>query len=161
MIAEDRPLGTPIVLALIAATHLANGPSAFLIGEPMYMTPLAVSLLLGIGYAGAAWLSRSRRMFAPAVGLVVGEDLAALAAGLAFGYPWAEHLRPAPIIIIALQLVLSFTEIERRQSAGLPLRPAILLAWFVVAYSVAFAVYTFAKPTGLWEVAGLRGVLGR
>jgi hypothetical protein len=150
---ERRPRATSIILCLLAVAHFASGPITQLGGRSIAPAPLAFSLLVGIGYLSAAWLSRRRGAFGSAIGLVVGENLAVLGAGLAIGYQWAVHLRPAAVVIIGLQLVLAFVEIARRQEAGLRLRPATLLAWFLVTYSLGYTIFAFAKPTGLWRLA--------
>ena len=144
-------LGTTIVLSLIAGTHLAYGSYVVLWLETQSQVSLASSVLLAAGYTIAAWLARHDRSFGYAFGLIVAEDLVLLAAGLLRGYTWAERLLLGMFLVVALQLVLAFVEIERRQSAGQRLRPATLLAWFVVAYSLAFAAYALVKPEGIFS----------
>lgn len=155
---SSRPIATPIILLLISAGHLAYAPIAHLRGFPSLTPALAVSTLLGAGYATTAWLARRERGFAPAVKLIMIEDLGILAAGLLLGYPWAEYLRPASIAIIALQLALAFAEIMRRQEADRPIVPATRLAWFVLAYAAALATYSLLKPAGLWKLASIAGL---
>lgn len=147
-----RPLGTPIILILISASHLSYVLVADLRAMPILPPAFATSVLLGGGYAIGAWLMRRDRGFELAVNLIVGEDLGFLAAGLLLGYPWAEYLRPSTIVIIALQLAVAFAEIWRRQEAERPIVPAARLAWFVVAYALAFALYAALKPKGLWSL---------
>ena len=152
-----RPLGTPILLILISASHLSYALVADLRAMPILLPAIAISVLLGAGYAVGAWLIRRGRGFGLAVDLIVGEDLGFLAAGLLLGYPWAEYLRPSTIVIIALQLAVAFAEIWRRQEADRPILPATRLAWFVVAYALAFALYVILKPKGLWSLGGSIG----
>ena len=78
-------------------------------------------------------------------------DVGVLAAGLLLGYPWAEYLRPGTLAIVTLQLAFAFAEIVRRQEASIPIVPASRLAWFVLAYTIAFAAYVFLEPSGLWQ----------
>jgi hypothetical protein len=155
--AETRPSAAPLILVLIAAAHLAYVPWVVLRGMPMLPPAFAISMLLGVGYAAAAWLRRRGRGFPFTVNLIVGEDLGILAAGLILGYPWAEYLRPGTVVIIALQLALAFAEIWRRQEARQPIVPGTRLAWFVIAYALAFAGYAILKPEGLWNLGGLAG----
>jgi hypothetical protein len=155
---SPRPIATPIILLLIAAGHIAYAPIANLRGFPIVTAALVVSTLLGAGYSVSAWSARRERGFAPAVKLILAEDLGFLGAGLLLGYPWAEHLRPASIGIIALQLALAFAEILRRQEADRPIVPASRLAWFVLAYAAALAAYSLLKPEGLWKLASLAGL---
>jgi hypothetical protein len=152
-----RPVASPIVLVLISACHLGYAAIADLRGMRMFLPALAISLLFGGGYAIAAWYSRRERGYRAVVSLIVGEDLGILAAGLLLGYPWAEYLRPGTVAIIASQLTLAFAEIVRRQEAGRPIAPATRLAWFVVAYALAFAAYALLKPPGLWSADGTAG----
>jgi hypothetical protein len=154
---ETRPSAAPLILVLIAAAHLAYVLLVDLRGMPVLPPALAISMLLGTGYAAAAWLRRQGRGFELTVNLIVGEDLGILAAGFILGYPWAEYLRPGAVAIIALQLALAFAEIWRRQEAKLPIVPGTRLAWFVIAYALAFAVYAILKPQGLWNLGGLAG----
>jgi hypothetical protein len=141
----------PIILTLIAATHFAYGPLIEFRDLPMLVPALVVSLLLGLGYAHTAWRARRGEGFRQAVNLVVGEDVGVLAAGLLLGYPWSEYIRPGTLIIITAQLALAFAEIVRRQEAGLRIVPASRLAWFVLAYTLAYSVYAFLKPSGIWQ----------
>lgn len=149
---RPRPLASPLILLLISATHLAYGPLIELRDMPMLLPALIVSLLLGSGYAYTAWLARRGGGFRQAVNLIVGEDVGVLVAGLLLGYPWAEYLRPGTLIIITLQLALAFAEIVRRQEASTPIVPASRLAWFVLAYALAFSAYVFLKPSGIWQL---------
>jgi hypothetical protein len=155
---SSRPVATPIILLLISAGHMAYAPIADFRGFPTIIPALAASTLLGAGYAITAWLARRERGFAPAVKLILVEDLGILAVGLLFGYPWTEYLRPASIAIIALQLALAFAEIVRRQEADRPIVPATRLAWFVLAYAVALSAYSLARPTGLWQLTSIAGL---
>ena len=150
---RPRPLASPLILLFIAATHLAYGALIELRDMPMLLPALIVSLLLGAGYAYTAWRARRGEGFRQAVNLIVGEDVGVLAAGLLLGYPWGEYLRPGTLIVIALQLALAFAEIVRRQEAGTPIVPAARLAWFVLAYALAFSLYVFLKPSGIWQPA--------
>jgi hypothetical protein len=150
-----RPLASPLILLFIAATHFAYGALIELRDMPMLLPALIVSLLLGSGYAYTAWRARRGEGFRQAINLIVGEDVGVLAAGLLLGYPWAEYLRPGTLIIITLQLALAFAEIVRRQEADTPIVPAARLAYFVLAYALAFALYVFLKPSGIWQPAGL------
>jgi hypothetical protein len=152
---QPRPVATPLILLFIAATHFAYGPLIELRDMPMLVPALIVSLLLGTGYAYTAWRARRAAGFRQAVNLIVGEDIGVLAAGLLLGYPWADYLRPGTLIIITLQLALAFAEIVRRQEANTPIVPAARLAWFVLAYALAFAVYVFFKPSGIWQPAAM------
>ncbi|UCC49822.1 MAG: hypothetical protein JSV41_06600 [Gemmatimonadota bacterium] len=152
-----RPLSTPIILVLISAAHLSYVLLADLRTMPILLPAVAISVLLGGGYAVSAWLMRRDRGFELTVNLIVGEDLGFLAAGLLLGYPWADYLRPGTIIVIALQLAVAFAEIWRRQEAGRPIVSAARLAWFVIAYALAFALYATLKPKGLWSLAGSLG----
>jgi len=157
-ITSSRPVATPIVLLLISASHLAYVPIASWRGFPIDTRVFLASMLLGSGYAVVAWLARRERGFAPAVKLILAEDLGILAMGFLLGYPWAEYLRPASIVIVALQLALAFAEIVRRQEADRPIVPATRLAWFVLAYAVALALYSLLKPTGLWRAGSIAGL---
>jgi hypothetical protein len=150
---RSRPLASPLILILISATHFAYGPLIEWRDMPMLLPALIVSLLLGMGYAYTAWRARRGEGFRQAVNLIVGEDVGVLATGLLLGYPWSEYLRPGTIIIVTLQLALAFAEIVRRQEASTPIVPASRLAWFVLAYALAFSVYAFLKPSGIWQVA--------
>jgi len=154
---SSRPLATPVILLLIAASHLAYVPIAELRGTPILPPALAISTLLGGGYVVVAWMARRDGGFAPAVNLIVGENLGMLAAGILLGYPWADYLRPSTVAIITLQLALAFAEIMRRQEAGRPIVPATRLAWFVLACALALAVYALLKPKGLWVPAATFG----
>jgi hypothetical protein len=148
-----RPVATPIILFLIAASHLAYLPLTQLRSFPFLAAAFGLSILLGCAYAVTAWLARKERGYRPAVSLIVAEDLGVLTSGLVLGYPWAEFLRPGTVVIVALQLALAFAEIVRRQEAGRPIVPASRLAWFVVAYTALYAGYTLLKPGGLWSPA--------
>jgi len=149
----SHSLATPVILLLIAACHLAYVPIAELRGMPILPPALTISTLLGGGYVIVAWMARRDCGFAPAVNVIVGENLGILAAGFLLGYPWADYLRPATVGIIALQLALAFAEIVRRQEADRPIVPATRLAWFVLACAVALVVYALLKPKGLWVPA--------
>jgi len=155
---SSRPVATPIILLLISAGHAAYAPIADLRGFPVITQALAVSILLGAGYATAAWLARRERGFAPAVKLILVEDLGILGAGLLLGYPWVEYLRPASIAILALQLALAFAEIVRRQETDRAIVPASRLAWFVLAYAAALAAYSLLKPEALWKLSSIAGL---
>ena len=72
--------------------------------------------------------------------------------GRPLGHPWGEYLRPGTLLILVLQFALVFPEIWRRQESGRPIVPPARLAWFVLAYAVAFAAYIAFKPQGLWDV---------
>lgn len=124
---------------------------------PILLPAVGLSVLLGSGYATSAWLMRRDRGFKFTVNLIVGEDLGFLAAGLLMGYPWADYLRPGTIAIIVLQLALAFAEIWHLQEADRPIVPAARLAWFVVVYALAFALYATLKPKGLWSLGGSLG----
>lgn len=150
-----RPLATPIILVLIAATHLAYGPLIELRDMPMLTPALVVSLLLGLAYTHTAWRARRGEGYRQAVNLVVGEDVGVLAAGLLLGYPWSEYFRPGTLIIITAQLAFAFAEIVRRQEAGMRIAPASRLAWFVLAYALAYSAYVFFKPPGIWQPGAL------
>lgn len=152
---QSRPLASPLILLFIAATHLAYGPLIELRDMPMLLPALIVSLLLGFGYAYTAWRARRGAGFRQAVNLILGEDVGVLAVGLLLGYPWAEYFRPGTLLIIPLQLALAFAEIVRRQEAHTPIVPAARLAWFVLAYALAFSVYLFLKPSGIWQTAAM------
>lgn len=148
---SSRNFASPIILLMISVTHLAYGPLIDLRAMPEFIPALVLSVLLGLAYTWSAWLTRRGRGYRTAVNLIVGEDLGVLVVGLLFGYPWAEYLRPGTIIIIPLQLGLAFAEIVRRQDSGQPIVAGSRLAWFVLAYALAFAIYTFAKPAGLLQ----------
>jgi len=150
-----RPLATPIILVLMAATHLAYGPLIELRNMPMLAPALLVSLLLGLAYAHTAWRARRGDGFRQAVNLIVGEDVGVLAVGLLLGYPWSEYFRPGTLIIITAQLALAFAEIVRRQEAGIRIVPASRLAWFVLAYALVYSAYIFLKPAGIWHPEAL------
>ncbi|MGD8866338.1 MAG: hypothetical protein PVI01_01885 [Gemmatimonadales bacterium] len=145
----SRPLATPIILVIIAATHFAYGPLIELRDMPMLLPALVVSLLLGLAYAHAAWRARGGVGFREAVNLIVGEDVGVLAAGLLLGYPWSEYFRPGTVIIITAQIAFAFAEIVSRQEAGVRIVPASRLAWFVLAYALAYSAYIFLKPAGI------------
>lgn len=146
---QTKPLASPIALLLIAATHLAYTPIAGLRDLPWLPTAFALSGVLGLGYAAAAWLSRRGRGFRLVIDMFVGEDLGVLCAGLLLGHPWADYLRPGSAVILALQLGYAFAEILRRQERGERIVPATRLAWFVIANALAFALYYLAAPSGL------------
>jgi hypothetical protein len=146
------PLASPIILTLLSAAHLAYLPLAELRGISVLLPALGAALLLGAGYAIVAWLARRGRGFRPAVYLIVGEDLGFLSAGLLIGYRWAQYLRPGTVVIMALQLALAFAEIVRRQEASRPIVPATRLAWFVLAYALAYSVWAILKPAGFWSL---------
>ncbi len=148
----SRPVAVPAFLCLIAATHLSHGWIAELRGMPVLPPALALALLLGLAYAGAAWLARRERGFRYVINLVVGEDLGFLAAGLMLGYPWAEILRPGTLAIVAFQFALVFPEIWRRQERGRSIIGPARLAWFVLAYALAFGLYALVKPHGFWDI---------
>ncbi len=150
--AGSRPLASPIILLLIAATHLAYGLIIDFREMPVFLPGFALALLLGVGYTIVAWLARRERGYRAAVNLIVGEDLGALAAGLLLGYPWADYLRPGGVVLLGLQLALAFAEIVRRQEQGRPIVPATRLAWFVIAYALAFAAYHGLRPPGVWSL---------
>ena len=152
-----RPLVAPLILALISATHLAYALLVNLRGMPLLLPALCLALLLGAAYAAAAWLFRQGRGFSHVVSLIVGEDLGVLSAGLLLGYPWADYLRPGTVAIIGLQLALGFAEIWRRQEASRPIAPATRLTWFVLAYTLAFALYVGLKPRGIWSLGAFPG----
>jgi hypothetical protein len=148
----DRgPLATPVILVLISAVHLAYWPVADLRHLPFLGPAFALSLLLGGAYAIVAAMARRGYGYAATFNLIIGEDLGVLAAGLLMGYPWADYLRPGTAAIIALQLAVAFAEIVRRQESGRPIVAAARLAWFLVAYALAFTAYTYLKPEGLWR----------
>ena len=148
--AEARPFSTPLFLVLISATHLAYVPLAELRGLPVVLPAVALSVLLGGAYAVVAWLARRGRGFEAAINLIVGENLGVLTAGLVLGYPWSEYLRPGTIGVIVFQLALCFAEIWRRQESGRPIVAPARLAWFIIAYALALAVYAALKPQGIW-----------
>jgi hypothetical protein len=150
-----RPLASPIILLLISAMHLAYGPLIELRGMPVLLPAMIASLLLGVAYAYVAWQARRERGYRQTVNLIAGEDVGVLSAGFLLGHPWAEYLLPGAFAVIALQLALAFAEIVRRQEANKPIVPATRLAWFVLAYAVAFAAYAWFKPDGIWHVAGM------
>lgn len=147
-----RPLGVPIILTLIAAVHFAYAWTAELRGMPVLFSALALSALLGVAYAILAFRARREYGFAPVINLVVGEDLGFLAVGLILGYPWAEHMRPGTVFIVALQFAVVFPEIWRRQESGRPIVGPARLAWFILAYALAFGVYALVKPAGIWDI---------
>ncbi len=149
--AGSGPLAATIILLLMSVTHLAYVPLAELQAMPVLPPALALSVALGAGYALAARRARRDRGLAVAVNLIVGEDLGVLAAGLILGHPWGAHLRPGTVLLLGLQLALAFAEIWRRQEARRPIVPAVRLAWFVVAYALAFAAYAALQPQGLWD----------
>jgi hypothetical protein len=149
---DRRPLGVPMILALIAAAHFAYAWTAELRGMPVLPPALALSAVLGVAYAVLAFRARREQSFAPVINLVVGEDLGFLVAGLILGYPWAEYLRPGTVIIVALQFALVFPEIWRRQEAGRPIVAPARLAWFILAYALAFGIYALVKPSGIWDI---------
>lgn len=148
---RSRQIASPIILLMISAAHLAYGPLIDLRAMPMLVPALVVSASLGLAYAYSAWRARRGRGYRTAVNLIVGEDIGVLAVGVLLGYPWAEYFRPATLIIIPLQLALAFAEIVRRQDSGQPIVAGSRLAWFVVAYALAFAIYALAKPAGLLQ----------
>jgi hypothetical protein len=152
---QHSPVALPLILLLISVTHLAYGPLIELRDMPMLLPALIVSLLLGLAYAHTAWRARRGEGFRQAVNLIVGENVGVLSAGLLLGYPWAEYLRPGTLAILILQLALAFAEIVRRQEASRPIVPASRLAWFVLAYALAFSVYLFLKPSGIWQPAAM------
>ena len=139
-------------MTLIAATHMAYVWTAELRGMRVLPPALALSVLLGAAYAVLALQARRGRGFNATISLIVGEDLGILAAGLILGYPWAEYLRPGTVVIVALQFALVFPEIWRRQEAGRPIVAPARLAWFVLAYALAFAIYALVKPHGIWDI---------
>ncbi len=148
-VVADRPLATPIILALIAACHLLYPVIAELRQLPSLTPALLLSLALGGAYAFASRRARLGGGYKLAVSLIVGEDLGVLAIGLVLGYPWGDYLRPAAPALLALQLALAFSEIVVRQEARRPIVPATRLGWFVIAYSLAFAAYALFKPGGV------------
>ncbi len=150
--ATARPWATPITLALIAASHLLYPVIVDLRDLPSLAPALVMSLALGGAYAYASWRARIDSGYALAVTLIVSENLVVLGAGLLFGYPWADYLRPSTPAILALQLALAFAEIVVRQEARRPIVPATRLAWFVIAYALAFAAYSQFKPGGVWPL---------
>ncbi len=150
--AAPRRLATPIILALIAATHLLYPVIVDLRDLPSLAPALVMSLALGGAYAYASWRDKVVGAYKLAVSLIVAEDLGVLAAGLALGYPWGDHLRPATPVLLALQLALAFSEIVARQEARRPIVAATRLGWFVIAYALAFAGYTLLKPGGVWAL---------
>ena len=150
--ATHAPLGVPIFLTLIAAVHLGYPLIGELRGMPVIPAALALSLLLGAAYAVLAFRTRRERGFTAVINLIVGEDLGFLAAGLVLGYPWAEALRPGTVAIVALQFALVFPEIWRRQEAGRPIVAPARLAWFILAYALAFGAYALVKPQGIWDI---------
>lgn len=152
--AAPRRLATPIILALIAATHLLYPVFVDLRQIPSLLPGLPLSFALGGAYIYASWRARLGGGYKLAVTLIVGEDLGVLAAGLALGYPWGDYLRPATPALIALQLALVFSEIVTRQEARRPIVVATRLGWFVIVYALAFAVYVWLKPGGVWPVGG-------
>lgn len=150
--AAPRRLATPIILALIAASHLLYPVIVDLRQLPSPVAALLLSLALAGAYAYASWRARLGGAYKLAVTLIVGEDLGVLGAGLVLGYPWADYLRPSTPVILALQLALAFAEIVVRQEARRPIVPATRLAWFVIAYALAFAAYAWFKPGGVWAL---------
>jgi hypothetical protein len=147
-----RPTAGPIILALLATVHLAYIWIAELRGMPLLPPAFVLSLFLGATYAVLAVRARSERGFSAVINVIVGENLGFLAAGLILGYPWAEYLRPGTAIIVALQFALVFPEIWRRQEAGRPIVAPARLAWFILAYALAFATYALVKPGGIWDI---------
>jgi hypothetical protein len=147
-----RPVAGPIILALLATVHLGYMWTAELRGMPLLPPAFVLSLLLGATYVVLAVRARSDRGFTAVINVVVGENLGFLAAGLALGYPWAEYLRPGTVIIVGLQFALVFPEIWRRQEAGRPIVAPARLAWFILAYALAFATYALVKPGGIWDI---------
>ncbi len=148
----SRPLGVPIILALIAAVHLGYGWIAELRGMPFIPPALALSVFLGMAYTTLAYRTRHELGFTAVINLIIGEDLGFLAAGLLLGYPWAEYLRPGTAVIVALQFALVFPEIWRRQEAGRPIVAPARLAWFILAYAMAFGLYALVKPQGIGDI---------
>ncbi|NIR42807.1 MAG: hypothetical protein GWN99_02935 [Gemmatimonadetes bacterium] len=148
----SRPVAVPAFLCLIAATHFSHAWIAELRGMPVLPPAVALGFLLGLAYAWVAWLGRRGRGFRHAINLVVGEDLGFLAAGLVMGYPWAEILRPGTAAIVAFQFALVFPEIWRRQERGQPIVAPARLAWFILAYALAFGIYALVKPRGFWNI---------
>jgi hypothetical protein len=147
-----RSLAVTFILLALAITHLAYVPLAQLREMPMLPPALVLSVCLGGGYAYAAWLARKGSGFKVAINLVIGENLGVLVAGLILGHPWGEHLRPGTIPLLGLQFALTFPEIWRRQEAGVPIVAPARLAWFVIAYALAFSAYVAFKPEGVWDV---------
>jgi hypothetical protein len=145
----NRPLASPIILILLSVAHLAYFPLTELRGIAILPPVFGVALSLGAGYAILAWLAWSERGFPLVVSLIIGEDLGNLLAGLLIGHRWSEHVNPSTVVIIALQLALAFSEIVRRQEAGRPIAPATRLAWFVLAYALAFSVWAILRPAGI------------
>ncbi len=150
-----RPRAGPILLVLLAATHLAYLPTADWLGTPRLQWALILSLALGVAYTFAAAVLRQRADLRVASAVTVGEDAGVLAAGLVWGYPWALYLLPAAMIVLALQLAVAFAEIVRRQEVRRPLAPATRLAWFVVFSALALAAYVAFKPGGLLDAPSL------
>lgn len=148
----SRPVAVPIFLCLIAVTHLSYPWLAELRGMPVLPPAFALGIVLGLAYAWVAWLARHDHRFRHVIGLIVGEDLGFLAAGLTLGYPWAETLRPGTAAIVAFQFALVFPEIWRRQERGRPIVAPARLAWFVLAYALAFGIYALVKPRGFWDI---------
>lgn len=140
-------------LLAISITHLAYAPLAELREMPILPPAIVLGVLLGGGYAYAARLASKGEGFHIAINLIIGEDLGVLVAGLILGYPWAEYLRPGTLVLLVLQLALTFPEIWRRQESGRPIVAPARLAWFILAYAAAFAAYVAFKPAGLWNMA--------
>ncbi len=151
-IPTGAPIGVPLSLAIIAAVHLAYPLIGELRGMPLIPAAFLLSLVLGAAYAVLAFRTRRERGFSAVINLIVGEDLGFLGAGLVMGYPWAEHLRPGTVVIVAIQFALIFPEIWRRQEAGRPIVAPARLAWFILAYALAFGVYALVKPQGIWDI---------
>lgn len=147
-----RTVAVPTILLLISVTHLAYVPLAELREMPILVPALVLWVLVGGGYAYAAWLACRGRGFEVAINLIVGENLGVLVAGLTLGHPWGVYLRPGTVLVLALQFALVFPEIWRRQEAGRPIVAPARLAWFVIAYALAFAAYAAFKPQGLWTI---------
>jgi hypothetical protein len=148
----SRPVAVPIFLCLIGLTHFSYLWLAELRGMPILPPAFALGFVLGIAYAWVAWLARQDRGFRHVISLIVGEDLGFLTAGLILGYPWAEILRPGTAAIVAFQFALVFPEIWRRQERGRPIVAPARLAWFVLAYALAFGIYALVKPRGFWDI---------
>ncbi len=148
-----RSLAVTMILLAISITHFAYVPLAELREMPILPPALALAVLLGGGYAYAARLAARGEGFHVAINLIIGEDLGVLVAGLILGHPWGEYLRPGTLVLLILQLALTFPEIWRRQESGRPIVAPARLAWFVLAYAAAFAAYVAFKPQGLWSVA--------
>ena len=154
---RPKRVASPILLVLIAATHLAYTPLTGMRDLPWLPAAFALSSILGLGYVVAAWLSRRGRGFGFAVDLFIGEDLGVLGAGLLLGFPWGDYLRPGSVVILVLQLGFAITEILWRQERGERIAPGSRLAWFVIANALAFALYFFLEPPGLIPGATIVG----